>query len=603
MTIAHWIESAAVALLLAGCATQTRPNTADSALARIERDPQAFVQHIAELRQLDNSHPARVVFQDEADFLRALRAHGKQDVASSGSDRGALVLAFGLGPKSAGTGSSEEAVVEEQVVAFYDEKQHVIHVRRHPPDQGKDPIEPTWVLAHEVGHSLQYQNFHMPALERIRQEDRLLAVNALVEGDAMLTMLAYVADKAHIPLGRALVQASRNADQTRIQRYARRSGAAPVLLDAPSIVRERLLFPYLSGTSFVGALYRAGGLSLVDRAYTHLPSTTEQVLHPEKYLAGESAVPVRVPPAPPGYKTIASGRLGELQTRVVLGECLPAAEARRAAAGWGGDAFSVSQAPGGSYLVAWSSVWDSDADAVEFQRAASVMAHCSPPSHDLPALYAVRRSGDRVAFVRGALPPSRLDSEVATLLSLPGARPAPRPPFGPISIPPVKPKPRVHPPYLSQGRYINERLGLQVPLPPGFTARLDGEGLLIQSSTGTAFASLDLADWIVDDKTTNLMFSAVAKSVAKAMHGHPLVFAGGGAVTTPLGTAAERRWHIEGTTATLRVLLLPVCDQTGAIVMAQVYADEASHRMLDWWIDALRPLYRGAPPVCAELEP
>ncbi len=595
-------ESVALLLLLCACTTGKPPRTAEDALARIERHPQAFVQHVAELRQLDNSRPARVVFEDEADFLRALEAHGKQDIASAGSDRGALYLAFGLGPENAGNGSSEKAVVEEQVVAFYDEKSHVIHVRRHPPVEGKDPIEPSWVLAHEVGHSLQYQNFRMPVLERIREEDRLLAVNALVEGDAMLTMIAYVADERHIPLGRALVQASRHSDQGHVEKYAQRSGAAPVLLDAPSIVRQRLMFPYLSGTHFVGALYRAGGLALVDRAFGRLPTTTEQVLHPEKYLAGEPAVPVRTPAVPPGYRTIASGRLGELQTRVVLGECLPVAEAAQAAAGWGGDAFSVSEAPTGSYLMTWSSVWDSEADAAQFERAASVMAHCAPASHDLPGLFAVRRSGDRVAFVRGALDPGALDAEVATLLSLPGARPASITPFGPITIPAVKPVPRVHPPYLSEGRYVNERLGIQVPLPPGFSARLDGEGLLIQNA-GAAFASLDLADWVVDAKTTNLMFAEIAKGVAKAMRGHRLVFAGGGAVDTPLGRAAERRWNVEGTTATLSILLLPVCNQTGAIVLSQVYSDEASRQTLDWWINALRPLYRGPPPVCAELEP
>ncbi len=593
---------AGIVPLLVGCATQRGASSADEALARIEARPQAFVQHVADLRQLDNSRPARVVFEDEPQFLQSLEAHGKEDVASTGSDRGALYLAFGLGPQSAGSGSSEEAVVKEQVVAFYDEKAHVIHVRRHPPVEKKDPLDPTWVLAHEVGHSLQYQNFRMPRLERIREEDRLLAVNALVEGDAMLTMIAYVADERHIPLGRALVQASRHSDQDHVERYAQRSGAAPALLDAPSMVRQRLMFPYLSGTSFVGALYRAGGLQLVDRAFSTLPATTEQILHPDKYLAGEPAVPVRVPAAPPGYQIVASGHLGELQTRVVLGECLPQAEAEQAAAGWGGDAFTVSKSPAGSYLVAWSSAWDSEADAAEFERAASTMAHCAPPSHDLPQQYAVRRSGDRVAFFRGALDASALDAEMATLLSLPGVRPASTPPFGAITIPPVRSVPRVHPPYLSQGRYVNERLGVQVPLPPGFSAKLDGEGLLIQSQ-GVAFASLDLADWVVNAKTTNLMFDEIAKSVAKAMHGHRLVFAGGGAVNTPLGRAAERRWAIEDTTATLRILVLPVCNQTGAIVLAQVYADEASHRMLDWWISALRPLYQGPPPVCAELEP
>jgi len=46
-----------------------------------------------------------------------------------------------------------------------------------------------------------------------------------------------------------------------------------------------------------------------------------------------------------------------------------------------------------------------------------------------------------------------------------------------------------------------------------------------------------------------------------------------------------------------------VCNQTGAIVLSQVYANDGSHRMLDWWVNSLRPLYQGPPPVCAELQP
>jgi hypothetical protein len=65
------------------------------------------------------------------------------------------------------------------------------------------------------------------------------------------------------------------------------------------------------------------------------------VLHIEKYIAGERAVEVETPSPVEGYALVEHGRMGELQTRYVLADCVTDAEAATAASGWGGDAYAI----------------------------------------------------------------------------------------------------------------------------------------------------------------------------------------------------------------------------------------------------------------------
>jgi hypothetical protein len=56
--------------------------------------------------------------------------------------------------------------------------------------------------------------------------------------------------------------------------------------------------------------------------------------------------------------------------RVWLDE-LEASGASSAAAGWGGDRAAVLNGPDGAWAVVWSTVWDSDDEAEEFEAAAT----------------------------------------------------------------------------------------------------------------------------------------------------------------------------------------------------------------------------------------
>ncbi|MDQ3896655.1 MAG: hypothetical protein M3326_05280 [Actinomycetota bacterium] len=85
---------------------------------------------------------------------------------------------------------------------------------------------------------------------------------------------------------------------------------------------QLLTFPYAAGPDVVRALVERGGNAAVDEAFRTRPTTSEQVLHPDRFL---------------------QARLG---LRVVLGETLAPGTAARAADGWDGDHYVTWSARG-----------------------------------------------------------------------------------------------------------------------------------------------------------------------------------------------------------------------------------------------------------------
>jgi hypothetical protein len=148
----------------------------------------------------------------------------------------------------------------------------------------------------------------------------------------------------------------------------------------PPFLSSQLVWPYTGGQAFVeDLLKRAGGrwdlVNLADRVKP--PASTEQVLHPEKYLRAEPAKPVRLDVGKllgDGYQRTAGGVTGEFQTREMLATA-GGGGSKEAAAGWGGDRYELWErrerggclAPCRSQSVLVSRwVWDTPADEREF---------------------------------------------------------------------------------------------------------------------------------------------------------------------------------------------------------------------------------------------
>jgi hypothetical protein len=143
---------------------------------------------------------------------------------------------------------------------------------------------------------------------------------------------------------------------------------------APRALRETLLFPYQEGMAWTRELYQMGGWKEVSAAFTTLPQSSEQILHPEKYFVREGPVKVTLPdlraPLGRGWHRLDYDVNGEWSFYLILDQFLKSpAESRRAAAGWGGDRYAVYENSRGQVAYASLSAWDTERDAREFFEA------------------------------------------------------------------------------------------------------------------------------------------------------------------------------------------------------------------------------------------
>jgi hypothetical protein len=221
-----------------------------------------------------------------------------------------------------------------------------------------------WVevtFAHEFTHALQDQHFDLDSLlEQAATTDSRLALQALIERDATLVMVEYAFQHLfEMDLDRAdLLDAIQEVEQGEYQ-------------DAPEVVRETAWFPYSQGVVFAAALVDEGGWAQLNQALAAPPQTTEQIMHPDKYLAGEVA---NIPDlgdllgvVGPGWLELRSDVLGELFIRVYLERELDPEEALMAGEGWDGDrAPLLENQEQDSYILALRTMWDSQANAEEF---------------------------------------------------------------------------------------------------------------------------------------------------------------------------------------------------------------------------------------------
>jgi hypothetical protein len=135
-------------------------------------------------------------------------------------------------------------------------------------------------------------------------------------------------------------------------------------------------FPWRRGAVFALTLYRDGGFRRLDEAFGRPPVSTEQILHPEKYLKGEPPVDIDCSPAEGflvsrGYRMAYRTVLGELGATLFLETHLPRHDPGGAGAGWGGDTLVVFEKEDAPALILWATEWDTEAQAAAFEKEAA----------------------------------------------------------------------------------------------------------------------------------------------------------------------------------------------------------------------------------------
>ncbi len=244
----------------------------------------------------------------------------------------------------------------EGVLGFFDPEEDALFIVEDKP--GLDPLD-KMVYAHEFVHGLQQQHFDIRALlDSVEgNSDAERAARGLIEGDATLAESIYLFNYM---------------DEQARQEAIEGGGAFDLeaFFSAPRVFQRLFIFPYLQGAEFVVSLYGSEGWAAVDAAYARPPSSTEQILHPEKFAAGEEPIPVSVPDVSEllgeRWSEIGQDTVGEFFIRVYLETASTAGMALEAASGWGGDRYSLLAGADGESLLIWTITWDTEEDAVEF---------------------------------------------------------------------------------------------------------------------------------------------------------------------------------------------------------------------------------------------
>ena len=164
---------------------------------------------------------------------------------------------------------------------------------------------------------------------------------------------------------------------------------------APPYLRELMLFPYEQGAEFVTAVSLAGGNDALNEAFRHPPTCTQQILHPEKFLHNRhdpEAIELEKLDSKDS-RLIGNNVLGEFGIRSLLEQYGDALQAARAAQGWNGDRYHVyERGTNGPTLLVWTTAWDNEQDAKEFEAAYNQVAQ----RRGLAAQ--VQRDGSRVSI-------------------------------------------------------------------------------------------------------------------------------------------------------------------------------------------------------------
>jgi Zn-dependent peptidase ImmA (M78 family) len=342
----------ALAIAIAGCVPAPEQGQAQSA-AQVETIAKQIIPRVERAVGLKFRSPPAIAVRTAAQVQSYLTAKLDEDLPEEELEQITVAYRlFRLIPDSIDMRALLVALYSEQVVGYFDPDSATLYV----VDRA-DPVQLKLVLAHELVHALQGQYVHLDSMLSIRkQNDRRNATQAVMEGQATLASIVAMMPEQDVTQMPDFWNQYRETVRQEQQRM-------PVFSKAPTIVREGLIFPYLAGADF--ARWFANQFRDTVPFGRRLPVSTEQILHPDRYLIGDRPVDLKFAR---GSKPVYEDNLGEFETRVLLSS-LSGSESVGAAGAldWAGDRYGVFPVAGGSErALVWWTVWDTDAAARRF---------------------------------------------------------------------------------------------------------------------------------------------------------------------------------------------------------------------------------------------
>jgi len=256
---------------------------------------------------------------------------------------------FGMLPANFEINAALHDIVLNGIAGFYDFTDRTMYLLNWI-----DPDLQKMVMAHELTHALQDQNFQLAKFQfhpqppqaapqmKIEQDDASevsLARRAVLEGQATVVGLDYKVK----PLG---INLADSPDARQIaENILQASYDPPVTIhNAPRLLRETMIFPYREGLQFELELLAHGGRQEAFReTFKRPPLNTHQILQPAAYLKNEKPPLVRIADLTPvfgnAYQAYDSGTIGELDVQIMSEEFGRENDIYTVARKWDGGAY------------------------------------------------------------------------------------------------------------------------------------------------------------------------------------------------------------------------------------------------------------------------
>jgi len=393
----------------------TLASVQETAPADLLKTAEEMVQQVARLRGLEPKAPIPMGVKSRDEISNFLNEHVRENIEDGElQSEGKMLHRLGLIPPSMDYKDFTLKLLTEQVGGYYDPDKKTFFIAGWLPAEQQKPV-----MVHELTHALQDQYFDLNRVlheeRKLHNDDRMLARQAIFEGDGMAVMLNFI-----------LQPAKRNfaslPDLVFVMRsqFGAMDSQFEVFKSAPVYLKETLLFPYGYGAAFLQKVWAAKpSWEAVNKVYSDLPVSTEQIIHPEKYI-GTRDNPKPVEYEDPavrlgkGWKMSYKNVLGEFTIDLLLRLNLSEEQASRAAAGWGGDQALLLENEAGKDIVFAATTWDTADDADEFYQAMSDWlqrkypkghkAASSPNGFSLTQdgeFHMIQRDGLKIQFILG----------------------------------------------------------------------------------------------------------------------------------------------------------------------------------------------------------
>ncbi|MEN8155053.1 MAG: hypothetical protein ABFR75_13635 [Acidobacteriota bacterium] len=241
---------------------------------------------------------------------------------------------------------------------FYDEKSKVLYALK---EHGLvDPVY-SLIVVHELRHAIQDQHFGLSnIIGRLSDlDDRKIAALAAIEGDAMLILSLYAQKFTPFPVPPELSSSKYNSDALLTFSPIKFSYN---LGNIPDVLKYQLTMPYVKGLKFVFHILKKKKWKGVNSILKYPPDSSEQILHPEKYLKREKPVKIEIRFIPENYDLYSQGAIGEFFLNVMM---MKNGNYTDIAKGWGGDKFRLYKNEQ-NYFLMWESAWDKEEYCSDF---------------------------------------------------------------------------------------------------------------------------------------------------------------------------------------------------------------------------------------------